>query len=189
MEPQMIVLETERMLLKAVTPELYEYLMTNKTDDELKAFFGYATDRELAPEKLRHEKSMVCYYQTFRRFVMVDKASGTTIGQCGYHKWYNDHNKAEIGYALNNENIKRKGYMGEALSPIVAHGFNEMQLHRIEAFTSPQNIASIKLLTNQGFQYEGVMRGHYLKNGVYEDSACYALLKEEYESFKQPTAI
>lgn len=180
-----MVLETERMLLKAVTPELYEYLMMNKTDDELKAFFGYATNKELEAEKLRHEKSMVCYYQTFRRFMLVDKASGTTIGQCGYHKWYNDHNKAEIGYALNNEEIKRKGYMGEALGPIVAHGVTEMQLHRIEAFASPQNIPSIKLLTNLGFQYAGLMRGHYLKNGVYEDSACYALLREEYEGIKQ----
>ncbi|MBZ0098090.1 MAG: GNAT family N-acetyltransferase [Taibaiella sp.] len=180
MEPQVIILETERLLLKGVTPEFYEYIMSHYSDAELMSFFGCATCNELEAEKLRHKKSMVCYYQTFRRFMLVDKTSGTTIGQCGYHKWYNDHYKAELGYALNNEAVKRQGYMREALQPIVAHGFNEMQLHRIEAFASPQNTPTIKLLTNLGFQYEGLMRGHYLKNGVYEDSACYALLREEY---------
>lgn len=181
MEPQIIILETERLLLKGITPEYYEYIMSHYSNAELKAFFGHATDNELEAEKLRHEKSMVCYYQTFRRFMMVDKVTGSTIGQCGYHKWYNEHYKAELGYALNDEEVKQKGYMGEALAPIVAHGFGEMQLNRIEAFTNPQNIPSIKLLTKLGFQYEGLLRGHFLKKGVFEDSSCYALLREEYE--------
>lgn len=181
MEPQVIKLETERLLLKGVTPEFYEYIMSHYSDAALMSFFGCATGKELEAEKLRHEKGMVCYYQTFRRFMLVDKASGTTIGQCGYHKWYNDHYKAELGYALNNEAVKRQGYMRETLVPIVAHGFNEMQLNRIEAFTSPQNIPSIKLLEGLGFKYEGLMRQHFLKKGMFEDSACYALLREEYK--------
>ncbi|MBZ0098091.1 MAG: GNAT family N-acetyltransferase, partial [Taibaiella sp.] len=65
------------------------------------------------------------------------------------------------------------------------YGFENMNVYRAEAFASPANTPSIKILERLGMKCEGVMRGHYLSRGVYEDSACYAILKEEYVSLKQ----
>jgi ribosomal-protein-alanine N-acetyltransferase len=67
--------------------------------------------------------------------------------------------------------------MSEALLPILDYGFNHMKLHRIEALASPQNIPSIKLLEANHFNYEGLLKEHYLIDGVYEDSAIYSLIK------------
>ena len=70
--------------------------------------------------------------------------------------------------------------MSEAILRIIDYGFSQMNLHRIEAFIGPANIASQKLVEKLGFQKEGVLREHYRKQGVIEDSIVYSLLKKEY---------
>lgn len=56
-----------------------------------------------------------------------------------------------------------------------------MKLNRIEALIDENNIPSKKLLEHFGFNWEGVMRGHYLVNGIFEDSVLYSLLQSEYK--------
>lgn len=180
MAPETITIETERLLLRVVTPEVFEQVMSTHNDDEIKTYFGYLSDNDLFKEKERFRQKMTCYYHTFRRFVIILKENNKAIGQAGYHKWYPEHSKAEIGYALYNTIHWNNGYMREAIAPIIAYGFNNMQLNRIEAFISPSNTASIKLVKRHGFVLEGVMREHYCKNGINEDSASYSLLRREY---------
>ena len=96
------------------------------------------------------------------------------------HVWYLDHNRAEIGYALTDNPEKSKGLMTEAMNSILKYGFEEMKLHRIEAFIGPENIPSLKLVAKFNFKKEGVLRQHYFKNDKMEDSAVFALLKDEY---------
>lgn len=180
MLPETTKIDTERLILQEVTPELYELIMTTYSNKEIKYFFGIDDNNELKKEKQRHREGMTSYYSTFRRFVLVERTSGDVIGQCGYHKWYVEHKRAEIGYALRNDNLKRQGYMREALKPILHYGFNDMKLNRIEAYTSPENVASIKLLEGEGFSHEGIMRQHYNVMGKLDDSSCYSLLSKEY---------
>ena len=111
---------------------------------------------------------------------MLEKTNGNIIGSCGFHTWYVLHYRAEIGYAISEEENKRKGYMKEAIKAVINYGFEHMKLNRIEAFIGPANEASIKLVTGLGFTREGLLRGHYCKNGGIQDSAVYGLLREEY---------
>jgi ribosomal-protein-alanine N-acetyltransferase len=72
------------------------------------------------------------------------------IGTCGYHNWYREHFRAEIGYELN-PLFWRQAYMKEAILPILTYGFEAMRLHRVDAFIDPSNISSEKLLTSLNF--------------------------------------
>lgn len=179
MEPQTITLETERLLLKEMTPELYQYIFTHYDDEAIKSVFDF-DDKGLAVAKERFAKGMTYYHITFKYFLVQDKETGSTIGTCGFYRWYPEHDRAEIGYILTNESYKRKGLATEAAARILRYGFENMNVYRVEAFASPANTPSIKILEGLGMKNEGLMRGHYLKNGVYEDSSCYALLREEY---------
>jgi ribosomal-protein-alanine N-acetyltransferase len=111
---------------------------------------------------------------------MIDKATQQTIGGGGFHNWYADHKRAELGYALENESYKRKGLMTEALNFIIDYGFKNMELNRIEAFIGPNNIASLKLISKYNFTREGQLRQHYMKEGKLEDSIVFSLLREDY---------
>ena len=83
-------------------------------------------------------------------------------------------------YVLNDDENKRNGFISEAMSPILKYGFEVMKLNRIEAFVGPDNIASQKIMKKFGFIYEGNLRKHYCKEGEYQDSNAYALLKDEF---------
>ena len=109
----------------------------------------------------------------------MDKSTEKIIGWCGFHTWYLDHFRAEIGYGLFDENFKNKGIMTEAMKAILEYGFKQMKLHRIEAFIGTYNIPSLKLVEKFGFTKEGILRNHYLKNNVLEDSAVFSLLQKE----------
>jgi [ribosomal protein S5]-alanine N-acetyltransferase len=74
--------------------------------------------------------------------------------------------------------------MTEAMKAVLIHGFEQMKLNRVEAFASPLNTPSIRLIERYGFTKEGLLRQHYGHNGVAEDSAVYGLLASEYEVVK-----
>ena len=72
--------------------------------------------------------------------------------------------------------------MTEALKSVLEFGFNELNLHRVQALVADWNIASIKLLAKYGFFKEGTMREDYRGDDKNEDSDCYSLLEWEWKS-------
>jgi ribosomal-protein-alanine N-acetyltransferase len=71
--------------------------------------------------------------------------------------------------------------MGEALKKVLQYGFEELNLNRIEALTSPENEISQKLILANGFMHEGELRSHFLKDDAFENSVFFALLRNEYQ--------
>lgn len=178
--PKTNYLETKRLLLREINPEVYQHLFTNCSDDEITTFLNLKTAEELAIEKEKFQKGFITRRLSFCNFQLIEKSSNKIIGACGFHTWYLPHSRAEIGYALTDESKKQKGFMAEALKPIIAYGFDVMKLNRIEAFANLDNIPSVKLLESNGFVYEGLLREHYFKNDKVEDSAVFGLLKSDY---------
>jgi ribosomal-protein-alanine N-acetyltransferase len=72
-----------------------------------------------------------------------------------------------------------QGYMTEAVRAAVGYGFETLHLHRLEAATMPNNVASIRVLERNGFRREGYARRLLKINGVWEDHVLHALLSEE----------
>ncbi|WP_338378509.1 GNAT family protein [uncultured Flavobacterium sp.] len=177
---QLTTLNTKRLLLRKLTPEVYDHIYKTLSEKEQLHFLGLTSLEDLKKEQVKHKKGLATYNKTFVYFQLIDKKTQLVIGWCGYHTWYTDHNRAEIGYGLISDDYKNKGLMTEALKPIISYGFETMNLLRIEALLSLENIPSFKLLTKFGFIQEGLLRNHYLKDGIYEDSAVFSLLKSEY---------
>ena len=62
--------------------------------------------------------------------------------------------EAELGYDLMPEHWG-KGYMQESVAAIIQYGFERLHLKLIDAYTLPDNTASVKLLTRNGFVLTG----------------------------------
>ena len=58
---------------------------------------------------------------------------------------------------------------------MIRYGFRRLNLHRIEAFIFPQNIASRKLLEAVGLQFEGRLQEYFWHRGEFVDSEIYAI--------------
>lgn len=174
MEFEMLL--TPRLQLRKIEPGSYEWVFENYDDPGISAFFGLQTAKALEDEKERYRQRLYSWNRSFLYFQMLQAGSGRLIGTCGYHTWYRQHRRAEMGYSIFHEEDKRKGFMKEALLPIVEYGFARMELNRIEAMIGPSNVASQRLVQHLGFEKEGLMRQHYCKEGVMEDSCIYSLL-------------
>jgi ribosomal-protein-alanine N-acetyltransferase len=109
---------------------------------------------------------------------IVEKLSNSFIGYYGFWRMIPEHCRAEIGYALQPE-YWGKGYMHETLNRMVRFGFNEINLHSIEANVNPANERSKKVLEKIGFKREAYFRENYLFNKKFLDSIIYSLLEKD----------
>jgi ribosomal-protein-alanine N-acetyltransferase len=75
---------------------------------------------------------------------------------------------ANLGYFVDSERNGR-GLATAAIAETVAYGFRELGLHRIEAGTAVDNIASQRVLEKNGFTRVGLLRAHLLVGGQWLD--------------------
>jgi RimJ/RimL family protein N-acetyltransferase len=98
------------------------------------------------------------------------------IGGCGLDGFQiGQSHRAEIGYWL------AKPYWGQGIMPAVIRkvcefAFNEWSLVKITAHVFSCNAASARVLEKCGFEQEGYLTKHYLKDGHLIDAKLYALI-------------
>lgn len=76
---------------------------------------------------------------------------------------------------------QRRGYMTDALGLVLAHAFETLRLHRVEANIQPDNHASLALVRRAGFTREGFSRRYLKIAGRWRDHERYALLAEDWK--------
>lgn len=172
-------IETERLILRKFTPEIFGYIFENFEKTEIKVLLGFQSDDEFQKEKNKYDQGYSTYNRSLLFFQIVDKQTMKIIGGCGFHNWYFDHRRAELGYSITNEDYKNLGVMSEALKAIIDYGFKTMNLHRIEALVGSQNTPSLRLMEKFGFTEEGLLKEHYFINGKFEDSKVFGKLNKD----------
>jgi ribosomal-protein-alanine N-acetyltransferase len=75
---------------------------------------------------------------------------------------------ANVGYWVARDRQNR-GLATSAVADVVRHAFDELELHRVEAGTLVDNIASQRVLEKNGFTRIGVARKYLLIAGVWRD--------------------
>ncbi|KAA5536282.1 GNAT family N-acetyltransferase [Taibaiella lutea] len=175
------IIETPRLLIRMDTAADYIRFVKEYDDATLKQYFGW-DDALLAAAKEKVSGGLHTYRTSVMFAHFIEKASGTIIGDFAFHNWFPMHNRSEIGYAMRNDVFKNKGFMKEAIRPLIDYGFEQLNLNRMEAFIGPNNIASQKTVQSVGFKQEGVLKEHFNVNGKLQDSLVFALLKSEYKS-------
>lgn len=171
-----LVVETPRLKLIGLYPENIQYLFQTKTHEEIKAFLG-TNDQEFERYLGMFNEGMRMHRITHFYFIIYLKNEDRPIGECGFHTWNTVHQKAEIFYLLRNDSDKRQGFMKEALEIVIPFGFENLNLHRIQALVSEDNEASLKLIHHFNFVKEGRMIQDYKVGDVFEDSLLFSLIK------------
>jgi ribosomal-protein-alanine N-acetyltransferase len=73
-----------------------------------------------------------------------------------------------------------QGYITEAIKTVVAYGFEQLNLHSIEAIIDPENRASERVLQKNGFVKEAHILENELWEGKFWDTVIYSLLKRNF---------
>ena len=174
------LIETPRLILREV--EL------NDTYD----MYDYAKLREVGPtagwqphNSPSETRATIKLFQSKKKygqpgvFAIVLKESNKMIGTVELHTYTKDF-KAELGYTISPK-YWGNGYAVEASKYVVAWGFEELNLKRIECTAFTTNSQSNRVCEKLGLTYEGRRKnGYVLYDGTIHDLDCYAITDYEY---------
>lgn len=175
-------IETERLILRRFEytddTAMLKYWIADEKIQSLYSEPVYSTKEEVK-ELLdlyigSYEK--LDYY----RWAIIEKDCGECIGQIAYFLVDNKNHFAEIEYCIGSE-FQCRGYATEATKAVIAFGFDEINLHKVQICTKTINQPSKRVIEKCGLTYEGTLRDYFYMNGEYVGRHYFSILRSEYE--------
>lgn len=174
--------ETERLYLRILKPEAAPKVLDfYLRDKDLFEQFEPARSADFYTvlhhkEILRGEYQLTLRLQAVRFYVIPKSDPHTIIGTISFHNISTlFRSSCEIGYKFSSE-YQHQGYATEALKKCTEIIFEDLHLHRIQAWVLPDNLPSQRLLERLGFAREGIARSYLKVNGHWRDHVQYSLI-------------
>jgi RimJ/RimL family protein N-acetyltransferase len=149
-----VLLETERLLLRRLTPDDLENLVELDSDPEVMRHLngGEPTPREvmrqeLLPAFLRYDDRL----PGFGMFAAIERSSEDFLGWFGLRPVQGDARRVSLGYRLRRAAWGR-GYATEGARALIRLGFTELGVHRVIATTYQDNVASQRVMEKAGLR-------------------------------------
>lgn len=121
--------------------------------------------------------SLLAKHESYRWFI---RCGDEVVGSVSLKNISHTMGCAEIGYGVA-ELCQGSGIATAAVNLLVSKCFSESPLRKLLAYVHDQNVASCRVLEKVGFRREGILREHYLINGVPADEILFGLLRHEWE--------
>ena len=151
----MIVLETERTILRRLKPSDLDDLALLYADAEVRRYFPEGTlTREETREELDWFLDGHPDNPALGLWATIRKSDGKFIGRCGLLPWtIEGQSEVEIAYMIGRRHW-RQGFAGECARGIVRYGFGTLGLERLISLIDPLNEASKRTAMSAGLAFE-----------------------------------
>ncbi len=113
------------------------------------------------------------------RLAIRDRNTRAFYGVVGLDHIVHLHQGCELGYWLRRE-ATGHGYMVEAARACVSFAFERMGVHRIRCAAATDNFASLRVIAQLGFHFEGIARQVEYVASRWLDHALFAKLSTEH---------
>ena len=111
------------------------------------------------------------------------------IGNCGVFDIEMTYRSAELGIMIGDKAEWNKGYGSEAMTLLLRHGFETLNLNRIALRVYEENVRAVRSYEKAGFILEGRLRQAVYKHGTYDDVLLMRVLRSEWESRKKDKSV
>jgi ribosomal-protein-alanine N-acetyltransferase len=169
------VLTTRRLTLRQFRPDDADAMHECYADPEAMRFWDTEPHTKPIQTERAVRNSIDCTPAYYRVWAVADAATDRCLGMVNYHDGHIRSRRAAIGYIIN-PSRHRQGLATEAVTALIAHCFETLSLHRLEALIHPENAASQALVERLGFQREGLLRDHLRVGETWRDALIYARL-------------
>lgn len=176
-------IETERLILRRFeysdNEAMRKYWISDEKIQSLYSEPVYSTEEEV---KGLLDKYIGSYEkEDYYRWAIIDKQTKECIGQIAYFLVDSKNHFAEIEYCIGSA-FQCKGLATEAAKAVIAYGFEQMNLHKVQICTKTINAASKRVIEKCGLTYEGTLRDYFYMNGTYVGRLYFSILRSEYEA-------
>jgi [ribosomal protein S5]-alanine N-acetyltransferase len=104
----------------------------------------------------------------------AEGAELTDLNKYENYRWFIEYDGEVVG----NVSV---GVTTAAVKMLVQKCFSESPLRKLIAYVHHENVASCRVLQKVGFTQEGILREHYIINGVAQNEIVFGLLKHEWK--------
>ena len=169
------ILETERLRLEPLVASDTGYLFPIMGDPEVMAYWDVpeVDDPDLVAQIVASQVDAMADGRALY-WAMRTLAAGEFLGSCDLSEIDRWNRRAEVGFILGRD-AWGQGYALEAMRTVVAFAAG-VGLRKLTARTHLGNRRSEALLQKLGFEEEGLLRGHILKDGDRRDCRVFGLL-------------
>jgi len=153
--PVVLIVETQRLLLRHFKPQDLEPLYALYRDPEIRRYFPDGT-RTLAETKEELDWFLNGHprHPELGLWATIHKETNRFIGRCGLLPWTIDgQDEVEVAYLLAKE-FWGQGLATEAARAIAAYAFEKLHLTRLICLVDRDNRASIHVATKTGMRFE-----------------------------------
>lgn len=162
----MIILETNRLILRRLVPDDLDDLFALYRDPEIRRYFPDGTlTYEETKEELEWFLNGHPEHPELGLWATIHKESGRFIGRCGLLPWTIDQRaEVEVAYLLD-KSYWGQGLATEAAQAIVHYAGTQLNLSRLICMMYPENKASENVARKMGMTLEKEMEdesGRYL---------------------------
>ena len=174
-------LETERLFLRRVSKDDLNEILELRGNPETMKFIPrplVKTEEDalnhfkMIDEKIEKNEGI--------NWAITLKGNPKLIGIIGHYRIQPENHRCEIGYMILPQ-YNGQGIVTEAIKAVLEYGFEDMNMHSIEAVIDPDNSASERVLQKNGF----VKEAHILENEYYDgkfwDTVIYSILKRNFK--------
>ena len=149
------VLETERLILRKMSPDDRDDFFTMRSDKRMHEYTDTTPDHDISQTE-EYLAKMLRGVDESRWIIWAiqHRASARVIGFVGIWNFDETQTTAELSYGIAPE-FQGKGYMSEALTRVIEYAFDTLKLAALEAYTETENTPSRRLLERIGFGEAG----------------------------------
>lgn len=177
------VLETDRLLLRELTPDDFDAVQAYASDPEVVEYVPWGPNTEQVTRDFLERAAHKAAADPRQDFVLavVAKDTGRLAGTVGL---YCNGHQAMLGYAFGKE-VWGRGYASEAAFAMVGMAFEVLHLRRVWAACDPDNTASARVLQKCGMTLEGRLREDNDIRGRLRDSLVWGILEREWTAISE----
>lgn len=158
----MVVLITERLLLRRLEPEDLAPLYELYRDAEIRKYYPDGTRTlEETKEELDWFLQGHPRHPELGLWATVERGSGEFLGRCGLLPWHiQGKDEVEIAFLIKKERW-REGFATEAAQGIIKHAHQVLDLRRLVCLIMPGNAASAGVAERVGMSFEREFTDEY----------------------------
>jgi aminoglycoside 6'-N-acetyltransferase len=179
-------IETERLILRPMlltdAQDLFEY----QSNPDIVRYIPWPPRtidqvKEAAEKTISTGKFELLQDDDYIVLVWELKGNGKVIGQSNMGLVSKENKASNIGW-VTHQDFQRQGYAFEATKALLAHAFNNFDLHRVIADIDSRVPESAALAEKLGMRLEATFKDGEFFKGEWCDMWLYAILKKEFRA-------
>ena len=174
----MITLQSRNIYLRALEPEDLSFIYEIENNENIWEVSNTQTPYSQYLIKQYLDNAHQDIYEAKQlRLVICRNNDFKAVGLIDLFDFDPRNNRAGIGIIINDETNRNQGVGTQALELLINYSFIKLNLNQLFANINPENLASVALFTNFGFQKVGTKKQWNLIDGIYQNEDLFQLIK------------